>query len=206
MRRKDITNEILKYISPNELGERMEDKKTEMGGLFSPEACEFIIAKELGIKIEDTQIPKTMDYIIRNLADDIDQYCGEILDRYFTKHTYKRTVKDWDYSLLNSEDFKDKILKESWVCTNEWDKSTGCYKEECNKLPKDLDWEDWLTEEERNKECKDCFKIAKEKMIRDYKRSIDIGINYFKRYINELKKDNSLRKEYHSTKQTHLIN
>ena len=52
MGRKDIRNEILKYISPKELEEAIEVKNTELKGLLSPEGAELVIAKELGIKIE----------------------------------------------------------------------------------------------------------------------------------------------------------
>ncbi len=41
--------EILKYLSLEELEEKMQTKKTELKGLISTESCEFIIAQELGI-------------------------------------------------------------------------------------------------------------------------------------------------------------
>ncbi len=135
---------------------------------------------------EDRKIPKTMDYVLRELINDISQYCGEVLDNYFIiKHPYKRTIKDWDYRLLDSQELKDKILKESWAYTQEWEyvdcwgNEERCGVKECTK-----------------EEHKKCFEIHKRENIEDYKRAIDIGINYFKKYIKGLKENDLLRKEY----------
>lgn len=47
--------EILKYMSLEELEKEIQTKKTELKGLISTDGCEFIIARELGIQIENTK-------------------------------------------------------------------------------------------------------------------------------------------------------
>ena len=42
-------DEILKHLSEEELEDAIDSRKTELRGLVSTEACEFIIAKELGL-------------------------------------------------------------------------------------------------------------------------------------------------------------
>lgn len=69
MKRKDIKNEILKYISPKELEEAIEVKNTELKGLLSPEGAEFIIAKELGIKIDYSE--EISEYSSEEISEEI---------------------------------------------------------------------------------------------------------------------------------------
>lgn len=55
-------NEILKFLPLKELEERIKVLKIELNGLFSTEACEFIIAKELGlVPIEKSLEMKEVD-------------------------------------------------------------------------------------------------------------------------------------------------
>ena len=225
MKRKDIRNEILKYMSPKELEEAIKVKRTELKGLISPEGAEFIIAKELGIKIEDTQKneteflqglgevftkirkekkrPKSIKEILQNLSDKISQYCSEVLDPLFVdKGKYKQTIHDWKYNLQNNLDqFKEELFKSSWLY--DLDDDGTCHKGEPDKSCEYP--EDWDYKKQGSPDCcKKCFEEVKEEWCNDYKRGIDISIEYFKTYF----KISNIRKEYLTkpTKQTHLIN
>ena len=56
--RKEIRKEILKYISLEDLEKEIQTKKIEFEGLFSTEACEFILAKEMGLIKEKMNFEK----------------------------------------------------------------------------------------------------------------------------------------------------
>ncbi len=94
--------EILKYISLEELEKEIQTKKTELKGLVSTEACEFIIANEVGlIEGKENRIKTVREGFEDALKHD-----------YFDKGLYKYLDKEELGEIkinIDSEELKRKI-------------------------------------------------------------------------------------------------
>lgn len=149
---------------------------------------------------EEKKRPKSVKEILKNLIDDIDQYSSEILDPLFLDKDprYKQTFKDWEYGLQNNLDKFIKEIYEESIPYNLEDEETCSGDEDNCPITKEMEEKEW------KKLCKKCFEEYKKSWCNQYKRSIDIGIEYLKAYIKSSPKHNNpLRKEY-IIKQTNL--
>jgi len=145
---------------------------------------------------KERERPKQMSEVFNNIIEDICQYCGGILDTYFTETDpkFKETFADWDDNFEELAELKEEIHKKSWQYNLEDD---GC----CCGEDKDCLWSEEMEEEERRKLCKKCFEKWKEDCNNSYKRSIDIGFAYIRAYLEATPKYyKPLRKEYNSKK------
>jgi len=114
----DYREEILKYLSLEELEKAIDLKQTELKGLVSEEGCEYLMTKELGIQVEVSGMEKDKIKTVREGFEDALKH--DYFDRGLYKYLDKEELEEIKKN-IDSEDLRREIEEYGKIDINEMD-------------------------------------------------------------------------------------